>query len=150
MNWYREFERCLDKRWLVRMPEARYLVTKELKVAQDDLAEAEAGYQRGSYKWSTIQSYYAMFHATRALLYSRGYREKSHYCLSMAMRHLFVSEGMLSETLIDNMDDARALREDADYRSEFSQAGARHNLDAARRLIEQVSELLIGWEEPSE
>ena len=129
MNWYREFERCLDKRWLVRMPEARYLVTKELKVAQDDLAEAEAGYQRGSYKWSTI---------------------RSHYCLSMAMRHLFVSEGMLSETLIDNMDDARALREDADYRSEFSETGARHNLDAARRLIEQVSELLIGWEEPSE
>ena len=57
---------------------------------------------------------------------------------------------MLSETLIDNMDDARALREDADYRSEFSQAGARHNLDATRRLIEQVSELLVGWKEPSE
>jgi uncharacterized protein (UPF0332 family) len=51
------------------MPEARYLVTKELEVAQDDLAEAEAGYERGSYKWSTIQSYYAMFHAARALLF---------------------------------------------------------------------------------
>lgn len=148
MNWHRDFERCLDKRWLVRMPEARYLVTKELEVAQDDLTEAKAGYERGSYKWSTIQSYYAMFHAARALLYSRGYREKSHYCLSIAIRHLFVNEGMLSETLIDNMDDARALREEADYRSEFSQAGARHNLDSARRLIEQVGELLAGWEEP--
>ena len=147
MNWHHEFERCLDKRWLVRMPEARYLVTKELQVAQDDLAEAEAGFERGSYKWGTIQSYYAMFHAARALLYSRGYREKSHYCLSVAMRHLFVSEGMLSETLIDNMDDARALREEADYRSEFSQAGAGHNVNAARRLIEQVGELLTSWEE---
>ena len=148
MNWCRDFERCLDKHWLVRMPEARYLVTKELEVAQDDLTEAKAGYGRGSYKWSTIQSYYAMFHAARALLYSRGYREKSHYCLSIAIRHLFVSEGVLSETLINNMDDARALREEADYRSEFSQAGARHNLDSARRLIEQVGELLAGWEEP--
>ena len=73
MNWQREFEHCIDKRWLVRMPEARYLVTKELEVAGDDLAEAEAGYERGSYKWSTIQSYYAMFHAARALLYSHGY-----------------------------------------------------------------------------
>jgi len=150
MNWQLEFERCLDKHWLVRMPEARDLVTKELEVAQDDLAEAEAGYERRSYKWSTIQSYYAMFHAARALLHSRGYREKSHYCLSVAMRHLFVSEGTLSETLIDNMDDARALREEADYRSEFSQAGARHNLNAAKQLVEQVRELLADWEARSD
>ncbi len=67
MNWQFEFQRCLEKRWLVTMPEARHLVTKELEVAQDDLAEAETGYERGSYKWSTIQSYYAMFHAARAL-----------------------------------------------------------------------------------
>jgi hypothetical protein len=76
MNWELDFQRCLDKRWLVRMPEARHLVTKELSVAHDDLAEAEGGYERQSYKWSTIQSYYAMFHAARSLLYSRGYREK--------------------------------------------------------------------------
>jgi hypothetical protein len=38
MNWYRDFERCLDKRWLVRMPEAHCLVTNEIDVARDDLA----------------------------------------------------------------------------------------------------------------
>jgi len=146
MNWQPEFEHCIDKRWLVRMPEARYLVTKELEGAQDDLAEAEAGYERGSYKWSTIQSYYAMFHAARALLYSHGYREKSHYCLSVAIRHLFVSRGALDGTLVDDMDDARALREDADYRTEFSEAGAHHNLNAARRLIKQVGKLLAELE----
>jgi hypothetical protein len=50
MNWQLEFQRCLEKRWLVTMPEARHLVTKELDVARDDLVEAEAGYERGSYK----------------------------------------------------------------------------------------------------
>jgi len=150
MNWRLEFERCLDKRWLVRMSEARYLVTKELEVAQDDLAEAEAGYQRGSYKWSTIQSYYAMFHAARSLLYSRGYREKSHHCLSVAMRHLFISEGVLSETLIDDMDDARALREDADYRAKFSSASAQYNLKSASRLVDRVSALLAGWDKEAQ
>lgn len=49
MNWPLEFERCLDKRWLVRMPEVRYLATRELEVARSDLAEAEAGYERGSH-----------------------------------------------------------------------------------------------------
>lgn len=142
MNWELEFERCLVKRWLVRMPEARHLVAKELQVAQDDLGEAEAGYQRAGYKWSTIQSYYAMFHASRALVYSQGYREKSHYCLSVAMRHLFVAQGVVPEKMVDDLDDARVLREDADYRAEFSQAGAHHALEAARRLVSRVGELL--------
>ena len=52
MNWELEFQRCLDRRWLVRMPEARHLVIRELNVAHDDLAEAEGGYERQSYKWS--------------------------------------------------------------------------------------------------
>lgn len=60
------------------MPEARYLVTKELKAAHGDLAEAQASYQREGYKWSTIQTYYAMFHAARALLYTRV-RERGKY-----------------------------------------------------------------------
>ena len=148
MKWQLEFQRCLDKRWLTVMPAARYLVTKELDVARDDLAEAESGYERKSYKWCTIQSYYAMFHAARALLYTRSYREKSHYCLSVAVRHLFVSKGLLDERLIDDLDDARALREDADYRAEFTESGAHHNLEAARRFIARAAELLSGWKEP--
>ena len=150
MNWQLEFERCLDKRWLVKMHEARHLVIKELRVALDDLNEAENSYQRDGYKWSTIQSYYAMFHAARALLYSREYREKSHHCLSVAVRYLFVSQGVLDEKLIDDMDDARALREDADYRAEFSSTGAWHNLNAAKRLVDRAKELLVEWQEPSE
>jgi len=149
MNWELEFKRCLEKRWLVTMTEARYLVEKELKAARDDLAEAEASCQRGGYKWSTVQIYYAMFHATRALLYSRGYREKSHFCLAVAMRHLFVSQRMLDEKLIDALDDARALREDADYRTEFSEDGARHGLNNARQLVEQAGRLLQNWKEVS-
>jgi uncharacterized protein (UPF0332 family) len=126
------------------------LVTKELDVARHDLAEAEGGYERKSYKWCTIQSYYAMFHAARALLYSRDYREKSHYCLAVAMRHLFVDKGLLDERVVDDLDDARALREDADYRTEFTEGGARHNLEAARRFIARVAELLSGWQEPEQ
>jgi len=142
MNWELEFARCMEKRWLVLMPEARHLVENEMKAAQDDLAEAEASYQRKGFKWSTIQTYYAMFHAARALLYTKGYREKSHHCLAVAMRFLFVHQGLLDEKLVDALDDARALREDADYRTDFSEVGARHNLNHARQWLEQVERLL--------
>ena len=142
MNWELEFQRCLDKHWLVRMPEARSLSSRELDVAGDDLTEAQAAYERRSYKWSTIQAYYAMFHAARALLYSQGYREKSHRCLSVAMRHLFVAKGILEAVLIDGLDDVRALREDADYRTEFSPIGAEHSVNVARQLVDRAGELL--------
>lgn len=150
MNWELDFKRCLEKRWLTVMPEARYLVTKELKAAHSDLAEAQASYQREGYKWSTIQTYYAMFHAARALLYTHGVREKSHHCLAVAMRHLFVSQQLLEESLVDAMDDARALREDADYRTEFSESGARHGLEKAANFLKRVDYLLRDWEEPSD
>lgn len=88
-----------------------------------------------------------MFHAARALLYSRGYREKSHYCLSVAMRHLFVADGALDQGMIDDLDDARTLREDADYRAEFSEASASYNLQAARRMLTRANELLADHQE---
>ena len=149
MNWQLEFTRCLEKHWLVQIPEALSLVGKELKTARDDLAEAVASYLRGGYKWSTIQTYYAMFHAGRALLYSQGYREKSHRCLAVALHHIFVSQGMLEEKLVDALDDARALREDADYRSTFSEAGARLGLEYARELVDQAGRILENHEKRS-
>ena len=62
------------------------------------------------------------------------------------MRHLFVSKGALDGMLIDDMDDARALREDADYRAGFSPTSAQHSLKSARQMVDRVSALLVGWE----
>ncbi len=58
------------------------------------------------------------------------------------MRHLFVGKGLLQDAFIDDMDDARALREDADYRADFSETGAHHNLEAAKRFIARAMDLL--------
>jgi hypothetical protein len=63
------------------------------------------------------------------------------------MRHLFASKGLLKDSLVDDMDDARALREDADYRAAFSEVGAHHNLEAAKRFVARAMELLSDWEE---
>jgi uncharacterized protein (UPF0332 family) len=90
-----EFKQCLENEKIVSFPKGKELVEKELSVARSDLMDAKAGYENHRFKWSTIQAYYAMFHAARALIYFRGYREKSHYCLSVALRALFVEEGKL-------------------------------------------------------
>lgn len=109
---------------------------------KNDLSDAKAGYENERYKWSTIQAYYAMFHAARALVYSQGYREKSHYCLAVALRALFVDEGKMDTQLVRDFLNAMNLREAADYEAEFSQSGANAVIVSAEKFIEKAMAIL--------
>lgn len=46
-----------------------------------------------------MQCYYSVFHSARALLYVRNYRERSHHCLIVAIRALYVSEKLRAAAL---------------------------------------------------
>lgn len=137
-----EFKQCLENGKIISFPKGKKLVEKELSVARSDLLDAKAGYKNGRYKWSTIQAYYAMFHAARALIYSRGYREKSHYCLLVALRALFIEEGKLDAQTGRDFLNAMNLREAADYQSEFSKSGAKAVIIAAEKFIEKATTLI--------
>jgi uncharacterized protein (UPF0332 family) len=137
-----EFEHCLENRKIIRFERGNELVKKELSVSENDLQDAEAGLQGKRYKWSTIQAYYAMFHSARALVYSRGYREKSHYCLSVALRALFIEEGKLDAQTGRDFLNAMNLREAADYEAEFSEAGATAVVATAGKFILKTKMLL--------
>lgn len=137
-----EFEQCLENKKVIPFTKGKNLFKKELSVAKSDLADAKAGYENGRYKWSTIQGYYAMFHAARALVYSRGYREKSHYCLAVALRALFVDEGTMDAQSVRDFLNAMNLRESADYDADFSQSGAKAAIASAEKLIEKAAAIL--------
>jgi uncharacterized protein (UPF0332 family) len=139
----REFKQCLENKKIVSFARGKNLVKKELAVAKSDLADAKAGYENGRYKWSTIQAYYAMFHAARALVYSQGYREKSHYCLATALKALFVDEGTMEAQSVRDFLNAMNLREAADYEAEFSQAGAKAFIASAEKFIEKAAAVLV-------
>jgi len=114
-----EFEDCLKRGRIVAYQLAKKLVTKELEVAEKDLMAAQKSIEQKDYKWATIQAYYAMFHAARTLLYHKGYREKSHYCLMLALKAFYVAEGKISMRLAETLQMAKALRESADYDNIF-------------------------------
>ena len=137
-----EFKQCLENGKIVSFPKGKELVRKELSVASSDLLDAKAGFESQRYKWSTIQAYYAMFHAARALVYSRGYREKSHYCLAVAFRALFVEEERIESRFAREFLNAMNLREAADYEAEFSMDGAKAVIASAERFIERASVVL--------
>jgi uncharacterized protein (UPF0332 family) len=77
-----------------------------------------------------------MFHSAKALVLSKGYREKSHLCLSIALKTLFAGE--IENAHFNNYRDAMHLREDADYGLIYSGNSAKMAIDWAKNLLEQA------------
>jgi uncharacterized protein (UPF0332 family) len=137
-----DFAKCLETGKIVRFAGANRLVSKEIEAALNDLADAKTSLAGRSCKWATIQGYYAIFHGARALVYSKNYREKSHYCLAIALRALFVDEGRLEMQLVRDFLNAMNLREAADYEAEFSERGASAVITAAEKFTARAKALL--------
>lgn len=111
------FKRLLREGKLVRIQPDRESVVKEINGAELDLETAGESLRAGNLKWATIQGYYSMFHSVRALSYSRGFREKSHYALLVALRELFSRD--VEASLIQGFEEGMELREAADYGLRF-------------------------------
>jgi uncharacterized protein (UPF0332 family) len=130
-----EFERCIGDRKLVPFRPTSGMIKKEINAATYDLKRAQNSLDEDDPKWATIQGYYVIFHAARALIYKNGYREKSHRCLLIALQELYVDKGLISGEFIDSFREAMDLREDADY-------GFIFDLQSARNIIEAAIEFL--------
>lgn len=118
------------------------VVTKELKTAKDDLKDAKDVFELGKYKMTTVSAYYAIFHVSRALLYKKKYREKSHIQLAFAIKALYIDTGLLPEEYYDNFIQSSALRQMADYKRKFSKQGAERNIQAAAEAIKLAEKVL--------
>ena len=134
------FKRFVEERKLIRISVDRKLILKEIEGAISDLEEAKDSLSRKKFKWAIIQGYYSMFHAARALVYSKGFREKSHYALLVALRELFGNQ--LESELIENFEEAMSLREEADYGLIFSEEGATSIVNNAGKFLNKVKEIL--------
>lgn len=137
-----EYEKCLKINKIRQFVPGPSLVNKELDNARVDFEIAQKSFSDDNYKWSIIQTYYSMFHSARALLYSKSLREKSHHCLIESMRTLFVNKRLLSFELVEAMQKAKNLREDADYYGDFSKDSADILLKNAELFYKNAKKLL--------
>ena len=139
----KRFKDCLKNKKIFSDPDACNLANKELKVALDDLEEAKDRYKNRKYKYATGTAYYAIFHAVRALICSVGYRERSHYCLALALEEFFVKQKkLLTMKDVRSFFNAMALREDADYAFEYSKDGAKIAIESAEEFIKKAKKIL--------
>ncbi len=75
-------------------------------------------------------------------MFSKGYRERSHYALYIAIEALFVETGVLEKRYSHILKDSMSLREDADYGGEFSKEGASLSINNAEEFIKKAKEAL--------
>lgn len=129
-----EFDDCLRRRGLARFSGERDASAREIEAAREDVADAQLMLEHAQWKRLTVTSYYAMFHAARAVVLQAGYVEKSHFCLGVAFREIYGDSPECRE-LAMGLERARVLRENADYRSEFDEAGACAALAVAKRFV---------------
>jgi len=135
-----ELRKLLEDRKLTRIRKDRTLVLKEIAAAKSDLKDAKESLERNKFKWTTIQGYYSMFHSARALLFERGYREKSHYALLVAIRELYADD--IEHSLIHEFEHGMYLRQEADYGLKFSESGALDVVETAEKLLRRAKLIL--------
>jgi len=138
-----DFQRCKERSKIVKLEKAETLVPKEIELADNDLNSSKESFLDNNYKWSIIQSYYSMFHTARALLYNKGYREKSHFCLIEAIRNLYVQEGILNFKFLEALQLGKSLRENADYYGDFSKQSADELMNVASEFLNEVKAVLF-------
>lgn len=139
-----DFNECMDKGFLRRIPKSQDNAARSLKTARDWLEEAERNSEAEAYNSGMISCYLAMFHAARAILYRDGFREKSHACIARYLEAKYARNGKLEMGWVNLLDRYRDLRHDSQYgiggtatKRELEDA-----FDTATRFVERMEALV--------
>jgi len=137
-----EYDDCLKRGKIKSFSRGPALAAKEIEAAESDLNRAHKTYTEADYKWATIQIYYSMFHSGRALLYVKRLREHSHYCLVAAIKNLYVETKIIPMYILEGFQQAKDLREEADYYNRWSQAGCEKLIKLAEEFLEIAKKII--------
>ncbi|USS41080.1 HEPN domain-containing protein [Thermococcus aggregans] len=114
-----KFEECLRRGLIKHDPSAIERVKSSIEIARRFLKSAERTFEIGDYVMVEIAAYNSAFHSVRALLFAKGYKERSHQCLVIAVRELYRSNPKIVE-LMDILDKLGISRHNVQYGGGFS------------------------------
>ena len=122
----------------------RAISAVRLEKAEECLADAKLLLESESYKSAANRSYYAIFHAMRAVLAYDGYDSKKHSGIIAEFRRLYIKTGIFESGLSDIIRSLFDLRTDSDYNDFFvaSKADVAEQVGNAEYFVQQVKEYL--------
>lgn len=81
----KSFESCKKRRKFVNVSKESY--SEHLELAKDDLNSIKTDFENKNWRWVVTKSYYAVFHATNALIVNKlGFFSKDHLCAVIAIK----------------------------------------------------------------
>ena len=115
-----------------------------MQTAVEDLNSAIALKDIGQYKSSINRSYYAIFHALRAVTAMDGFDSSKHSGVIAYFNKNYVKAGIFEKEISKLIDTSFRLREKADYQDFFvvSKAQAEEQIEKAEKIIEVVKTYL--------
>jgi uncharacterized protein (UPF0332 family) len=111
-------------------------------IAERFLRSSNRNLEIDEYEMAEMAAYNSAFHAARALLFAKGYTERSHFCLGVALRGLY--RGKIID-LLKTFDKIRLSRHNVQYGGALvSEDEAVFVIDFARDfLVAAKAELLV-------
>jgi uncharacterized protein (UPF0332 family) len=127
------FEECLEKGLIKKDPSAGERAESSLMIAERFLRSSNRNLEIDEYEMAEMAAYNSAFHAARALLFAKGYTERSHFCLGVALGGLY--KGKIIDHL-KTFDKIRLSRHNVQYGGALvSQDEAAFVIDFARDFL---------------
>jgi len=133
------FKDCILKELVKISKFSTIIINSELMTADKFLTDSERLLKLKESNASGIFSYLSMFHYSRAYLYTKGYKEKSHFCV---FQYLAEDENKILTQLGEKGQHYRYLRELIQYEgSEITASVAKNMLKDAKSFKQEISKL---------
>ena len=122
----------------------RDLSAYRLQKAQDDLETAESNLDGNKLSQSINRSYYAMFHAARALLALDTIDSKKHSGVISFFNRYYIKTGKIEREYSRILSEAFDIRNDSDYDDFYfaSKEDAQNQLENAKRFLKRIREFI--------
>ena len=138
----RNVEECFKFRLLRKIKPDKEKSKKSLEIAENRLSRAKEALILKIFDFVILESYMAMFHAARALLYKDGIQEKSHYAISIYLKEKYSDKIPLP--VINFLEIHRTERHEAMYGLEYKpeKKDAELALQDAQIFTKEIKKLL--------
>jgi len=135
---------CIKENLLRKIPPSTDKAKQSIKKSKEWLSESKKSLNGGASGSSILASYMSMFHAARSILFSDGYREKSHACIARYLEEKYVKTKKLDMKWVELLDHNREVRHDDQYNLSFfsTEEEAENALKSAEDFLNAMEGLL--------
>lgn len=132
----------LEKGLLLKSVSNQQEIEGSMAIAERFLEKAKGNSKIEYFDVAFSLAYQSMFHAARALLFRKSFKERSHSALIAALKELYANESALAG-LLETMDGYRMTRHGVQYSGiGCSKEDAEEAIKDAEKLIETADKII--------